>query len=71
LEKILVTGGAGFIASNLIKNSFVVRSINAYPVIKKDYEDHVYTIKKYLDSIINLYPKLNRKFHKWSGGKYV
>ena len=66
----MVTVGAGFIASNLIKNSFVVRSVNADPVIKKDYEDHVYIIKKYLDSIINLYPKLNRKFQKRSGGKY-
>tara|TARA_B100000959_G_C14971975_1_gene620077 strand:- start:432 stop:1871 length:1440 start_codon:yes stop_codon:yes gene_type:complete len=64
--------------NNLIKNSFIVRSVNAYPVIKKDYEDHVYTIKKYLDSFINLYPigrsgmfKYNNQDHAMATGIYA
>ena len=64
--------------NNLIKNSFIVRSVNAYPVIKKDYEDHVYTIKKYLDSFINLHPigrsgmfKYNNQDHAMATGIYA
>ncbi len=70
---------AGIIrASHEINNSFVVRSINAYPVIKKGYQNHVNIIKDYFKSFTNIHPigrsgmfKYNNQDHAIATGIYA
>ena len=64
--------------SNSIENSFIVRSLNAYPVIAKDYEKHVLVVKNYLNHFSNLYPigrsgmfKYNNQDHAIATGMYM
>jgi len=70
---------AGIInTEHLIKNSFVVRSVKAYPVIEKNYEHHVNVIKEYFSSFLNLHPigrsgmfKYNNQDHAIATGMYA
>ena len=64
--------------NNSIENSFIVRSLNAYPVIAKDYEKHVLVVKNYLNHFSNLYPigrsgmfKYNNQDHAIATGMYM
>ncbi len=64
--------------NNSIQNSFVVRSLNAYPVIAKDYQKHVLTVKNYLNNFNNLFPigrsgmfKYNNQDHAIATGMYM
>lgn len=64
--------------SNSVENSFIVRSLNAYPVIAKDYEKHVLVVKNYLNHFSNLYPigrsgmfKYNNQDHAIATGMYM
>ena len=64
--------------SNSIENSFIVRSLNAYPVIAKDYEKHVLVVKNYFNNFSNLYPigrsgmfKYNNQDHAIATGMYM
>ena len=64
--------------SNSIENSFIVRSLNAYPVIAKDYEKHVLVVKNYLNNFSNLFPigrsgmfKYNNQDHAIATGMYM
>ena len=64
--------------SNFVENSFIVRSLNAYPVIAKDYEKHVLVIKNYLNRFSNLHPigrsgmfKYNNQDHAIATGMYM
>ena len=63
---------------NKIMNGFVVRSKNSYPVIKKDYDIEVKTIKEYLDKFKNIIPigrsgmfKYNNQDHAMATGMYA
>ena len=64
--------------NNTIENSFIVRSLNAYPVIAKDYQKHVLEIRNYLSKFSNLFPigrsgmfKYNNQDHAIATGMYM
>ena len=64
--------------NNKVLNGFTVRSLNAYPVIKKGYQDDVDNIKNFLSKFKNLFPigrsgmfKYNNQDHAIATGLYA
>ena len=64
--------------SNKIINGFIVRSLDAYPVIKKGYQEEVEKIKSYISRFKNLHPigrsgmfKYNNQDHAIATGIYA
>ena len=67
-----------FNESNKIINGFIVRSLDAYPVIKKGYQEEVEKIKSYISRFKNLHPigrsgmfKYNNQDHAIATGIYA
>ena len=64
--------------NNKVLNGFTVRSLNAYPVIRKGYQEDVDNIKNYLSKFKNLFPigrsgmfKYNNQDHAIATGLYA
>ena len=63
---------------NKVLSGFIVRSLNAYPVIKKGYQEDVENIKNFLSKFKNLFPigrsgmfKYNNQDHAIATGLYA
>ena len=63
---------------NKVLSGFIVRSLNAYPVIKKGYQEDVKNIKNFLSKFKNLFPigrsgmfKYNNQDHAIATGLYA
>ena len=64
--------------ANKVLNGFTVRSLNAYPVIKKGYQEDVDNVKNFLNKFKNLFPigrsgmfKYNNQDHAIATGLYA
>ena len=64
--------------NNKVLNGFTVRSLNAYPVIRKGYQEDVDNIKNFLSKFKNLFPigrsgmfKYNNQDHAIATGLYA
>ena len=64
--------------TNKVLNGFTVRSLNAYPVIRKGYQEDVDNIKNFLSKFKNLFPigrsgmfKYNNQDHAIATGLYA
>ena len=76
IKELKLTGIIDF--NNTVKNSFIVRSLNAYPVIAEDYQKYVLEIRNYLSKFNNLFPigrsgmfKYNNQDHAIATGMYM
>tara|TARA_Y100000591_G_C21180551_1_gene381800 strand:- start:12 stop:476 length:465 start_codon:yes stop_codon:yes gene_type:complete len=63
---------------NKVLDGFTIRSLNAYPVIKKGYQDDVDIVKNFLSKFKNLFPigrsgmfKYNNQDHAIATGLYA
>ena len=63
---------------NIVRDGFIVRSLDAYPVIAMGYEKNVNKIREYISKFKNLFPigrsgmfKYNNQDHAIATGMYA